>query len=152
MRTPGPATMEQRFKDPSVRPFLAPHPSAKQTDVPARGTEGSIPPSSTGESDANLTFSAQTRPEFRAALENADIDLILADYKLPSDGLFALKLGRTARPDPPFIFVSGTLGEAVELRQVDIHDEPIAFNDTASGRAAPLTRRWRSRKPTEGKG
>ncbi len=28
----------------------------------------------------------QTRAEFLAALENADVDLILADYQLPSSG------------------------------------------------------------------
>ena len=38
---------------------------------------------------------AQTRAEFIAGLENAGINLILADYKLPSfDGLSALKLAR----------------------------------------------------------
>ena len=54
----------------------------------------------------------QTRAEFQAGLEDCGIELILADYKLPSfDGLSALKLALSARPDLPFIFVSGTLGE-----------------------------------------
>ncbi|HMN44014.1 MAG TPA: PAS domain-containing protein [Povalibacter sp.] len=39
-------------------------------------------------------------------------DLILADYTLPGfDGLAALKLVLEWRPDVPFIFVSGSLGE-----------------------------------------
>src|SRR6202011_6016070 len=62
---------------------------------------------------------AQTRAEFVAGLENAAINLILADFKLPSfDGLSALKLALDARPDLPFIFVSGTLGEDVAIEAV----------------------------------
>jgi signal transduction histidine kinase/CheY-like chemotaxis protein len=57
----------------------------------------------------------QTRAEFLTALEGAGFDLILADYKLPSfDGLSALKLAQSARPDLPFIFVSG-FGEEIAI-------------------------------------
>src|SRR6201987_271642 len=57
----------------------------------------------------------QTRAEFVAALEHSGIDLILADYKLPSfDGLSALKLALSARTDLPFIFVSG-FGEEIAI-------------------------------------
>jgi signal transduction histidine kinase/CheY-like chemotaxis protein len=58
----------------------------------------------------------QTRAEFVAALDTGGIDLILADHGLPSfDGISALKLAASARPDLPFIFVSGNLGEELAI-------------------------------------
>ena len=43
-------------------------------------------------------------------------DLILADFSLPSfDGLSAFEIARERRPEVPFIFVSGTLGEEVAI-------------------------------------
>jgi signal transduction histidine kinase/CheY-like chemotaxis protein len=73
-----------------------------------------------GHFDCNITR-AQTRAEFLAALENGGIDLILADYRLPSfDGVSALKLSLSARPDLPFIFVSGTIGEEAAIESLKI--------------------------------
>jgi PAS domain S-box-containing protein len=67
------------------------------------------------------TTRVQTRAEFLAALKNSEIDLIFADYQLPSfDGLSALKLAQSERPDLPFIFVSGTLGEEVAIEALKI--------------------------------
>jgi PAS domain S-box-containing protein len=63
----------------------------------------------------------QTRAEFVAGLEDAGINLILADYRLPSfDGLSALRLAVDTRPDLPFIFVSGALGEEVAIEAIKI--------------------------------
>jgi PAS domain S-box-containing protein len=62
-----------------------------------------------------------TQAAFSASLEQAGIDLILADYSLPSfDGLSALKLAKKACPEVPFIFVSGTLGEEVAIEALKI--------------------------------
>ena len=64
---------------------------------------------------------AQTRAEFLAALDDDAIDLILADYTLPSfDGLSALMLASSARSDLPFIFVSGTLGDEVAVEALKV--------------------------------
>jgi PAS domain S-box-containing protein len=57
-----------------------------------------------------------TQSALMASLQQGRIDLILADYSLPSfDGISALKLAMKACPDVPFIFVSGTLGEEVAI-------------------------------------
>ena len=50
--------------------------------------------------------------EFHDALERQTIDLILSDFTLPGyDGAEALALAREKRPEVPYIFVSGTIGE-----------------------------------------
>jgi PAS domain S-box-containing protein len=83
----------------------------------------------------------QTRAEFVAALEKGDIDLILADYQLPSfDGLSALKLTLSARPDLPFIFVSGTLGEEVAIEALKIGALDYVLK-TGLSRLVPSVRR-----------
>jgi DNA-binding NtrC family response regulator len=62
-----------------------------------------------------------TQAALVASLEQGGIDLILADYSLPSfDGISALKLAMKARPEVPFIFVSGTLGEEVAIEALKI--------------------------------
>jgi sigma-B regulation protein RsbU (phosphoserine phosphatase) len=58
------------------------------------------------------------RAEFQQALLSGNWQLILSDYNVPGyDGSTALSESRTARPDVPFIFVSGAIGEerAIEL-------------------------------------
>src|ERR1700726_515367 len=62
-----------------------------------------------------------TQAALVASLEQGGIDLILADYSLPSfDGISALKFATKACPDVPFIFVSGTLGEEVAIEALKI--------------------------------
>src|ERR1700686_891791 len=62
-----------------------------------------------------------TEASLRDLLKQGGIDLILADYSLPSfDGISALKLAMKACPDVPFIFVSGTLGEEVAIEALKI--------------------------------
>jgi PAS domain S-box-containing protein len=53
----------------------------------------------------------ETREDFLAAL-GEDLDLILSDYTMPGfSGHDALLLAREKRPEVPFLFVSGTIGE-----------------------------------------
>jgi PAS domain S-box-containing protein len=57
-----------------------------------------------------------TRAAFLAALRTGVVDLILADYSLPAfDGIAALHLARDLRPEVPFIFVTGALGEELAI-------------------------------------
>jgi PAS domain S-box-containing protein len=62
-------------------------------------------------SEVTITRAA-SRDDFIAAAEHGRFDIVLADYSLPDfDGLSALTTLREKRPDTPFIFVSGVLGE-----------------------------------------
>src|SRR6266403_260674 len=64
---------------------------------------------------ANLTR-VETEQDLLAALKRESLDLILADYTLPSfDGLSALRIAQQRAPEVPLIFVSGTLGEDVAI-------------------------------------
>ena len=54
----------------------------------------------------------ETREDFIRELADFRPDLILADYSLPSfDGMSALMIAHRQKPDLPFIFVSGAMGE-----------------------------------------
>jgi two-component system, cell cycle sensor histidine kinase and response regulator CckA len=51
-------------------------------------------------------------PEFERMLERSNIDIIISDFTLPSyTGMMALTAARSRRPEIPFIFLSGTIGE-----------------------------------------
>jgi PAS domain S-box-containing protein len=74
-----------------------------------------------GEDVACQVTLVDTRIDFLASLERDDIDLILADYSLPSfDGISALRIAVEKRPEVPFIFVSGTMGEEVAIEALKI--------------------------------
>jgi two-component sensor histidine kinase/CheY-like chemotaxis protein len=58
----------------------------------------------------------ESRKTFVEAMDQEHWDVILADYSLPSfDGISALKLTVEKRPDVPFIFVTGALGEELAV-------------------------------------
>ena len=58
----------------------------------------------------------ETDADFILALKKGGLDLVLADYTLPSfDGLSALAIVKKDWPELPVIFVSGTLGEELAI-------------------------------------
>ena len=68
---------------------------------------------------------AHDEADFVAGLERRDLDIILSDKDLPDyDGLAAATFARAHRPDLPFVFVSGTLGEerVVEMMRAGATD------------------------------
>jgi diguanylate cyclase (GGDEF)-like protein/PAS domain S-box-containing protein len=78
---------------------------------------------------------------FRRRLAESAPDLILSDFTLPGfDGISALEIARAVRPDIPFIFLSGTLGEerAIDALQRGAFDYVLKTN---MARLAPAVRR-----------
>src|SRR5690348_14491337 len=54
----------------------------------------------------------KTPEDFKAALSAENLGVVLSDFRMPKfDGMAALDLTRQLRPDVPFIFLSGTIGE-----------------------------------------
>ena len=83
-------------------------------------------------------------------------DIVLSDFALPHfDGLSALGVVRRMRPDLPFIFVSGTIGEetAIESLRSGAHDYVLKTNlsrlPTAVRRALKDAEERRKRLVTE---
>ena len=83
----------------------------------------------------------ETRAEFEAALRCGTFDLILSDYSLPGfDGQSALELARSLRPDVPFLFVSGTIGEDRAVESLKGGATDFVLKDSFA-RLAPAVRR-----------
>src|SRR5262250_3186328 len=84
---------------------------------------------------------ADTQPGFLAFLQQGGFDLILADYTLPLfDGISALKIAQEIRPEVPFIFVSGTMGEELAIEALKQGATDYVFK-TRLSRIAPSVRR-----------
>ncbi|HEX3989485.1 MAG TPA: histidine kinase [Verrucomicrobiae bacterium] len=69
--------------------------------------------------DGGIGFSivrVQSEPDFVQELDGNPPDVILSDYSMPGfDGHIALGIAQKKRPDIPFIFVTGTMGEEVAI-------------------------------------
>ena len=83
----------------------------------------------------------ETGGDFEAAVRHGDFDLILADYSLPSfDGLSALKMAKETRPEMPFIFVSGAIGEEVAIEALKQGATDYVLKDRLPRLAAAIKR------------
>jgi len=84
---------------------------------------------------------AETQAGFLAFLQLGGFDLILADYTLPLfDGISALKIAQEVRPEVPFIFVSGTMGEELAIEALKMGATDYVFK-TRLSRIGPSVRR-----------
>lgn len=83
----------------------------------------------------------ETRENLIMALRNDAFDLILADYQLPRfSGLEALEIVRNLKPDLPFIFLSGMMGEETAIDSLLLGATDYVLKDRAS-RLVPAIRR-----------
>jgi PAS domain S-box-containing protein len=90
---------------------------------------------------ACVVIRVETEADFVASLEQGGLDLVLADYTLPSfDGMSALKIARRDWPQVPFIFVSGTLDEEVAIEALKIGATDYVFK-TRLSRVVPSVQR-----------
>jgi two-component system cell cycle sensor histidine kinase/response regulator CckA len=63
-----------------------------------------------------VTRQVSSESKFQEALRNGTPDLIICDYSLPGySGKAALTAAQTLRPEVPFIFFSGTIGEEAAI-------------------------------------
>jgi DNA-binding NtrC family response regulator len=73
----------------------------------------------------------ETEQPYLDALHTGDYDIILSDFSLPQfDGMSALALAKRERPNVPFIFLSGTIGEerAIEALRCGAVDYVLKSN------------------------
>jgi signal transduction histidine kinase len=83
----------------------------------------------------------ETRAEAFDKLQNESIDLILADVLLPNfNGMHALEISRALKPDIPFVFVSGTMGEEKAIESLRNGATDYVLKDRLS-RLIPAVRR-----------
>jgi len=83
----------------------------------------------------------ETRAEVFDELEKNSYDLILADCKLPNfSGLRALEIAHALKPEIPFVFVSGTIGEETAIESLRNGATDYVLKDRLT-RLVPAVRR-----------
>jgi len=83
----------------------------------------------------------ETAQSLRAALEEFAPTIVLSDFSLPQfDGMSALRIVREERPDIPFMFVSGTIGEERAIAALHAGAVDYVLKENLA-RLAPAVRR-----------
>ncbi len=83
----------------------------------------------------------ETEAQLRRALEIFDPSLILSDFSLPQfDGMAALRLATELRPEIPFVFFSGTIGEERAIDALKNGATDYVLKGNAKRLAAAVTR------------
>ena len=83
----------------------------------------------------------ETREAFQGALEREQFDLIISDFTIPSfDGLSALTIAGQKRPELPFVFVSGTIGEEAAVESLKRGATDYVLKDRLSRLGASVKR------------
>jgi PAS domain S-box-containing protein len=78
---------------------------------------------------------------FREALDAGGLDLILSDHALPGfDGIRALRMAVERRPEVPFVFVSGSIGEEFAIETLKGGATDYVLKERLA-RLAPAVRR-----------
>ncbi|MGH7143317.1 MAG: PAS domain-containing protein [Planctomycetota bacterium] len=81
------------------------------------------------------------RRDYEEALRIGGFDLILSDYTIPGfDGITALRLAVEQRPEIPFIFISGSIGEDLAIEALKSGATDYVLKDRLT-RLAPSVRR-----------
>jgi PAS domain S-box-containing protein len=87
--------------------------------------------------------------EFESALKDSPVSLILSDFSMPRfSGLSALKIAREQRPDVPFIFVSGTIGEELAVEALRNGATDYVLKDRMARLPAAIKRAMKEREAT----
>ena len=83
----------------------------------------------------------ETRPQLFDELEKGSYDLILSDCKLPTfSGIDALEIAHALKPEIPFVFVSGTIGEEAAIESLRNGATDYVLKDCLA-RLVPAVRR-----------
>lgn len=87
---------------------------------------------------------ADTEEQFRQRLQRSDLDLILSDFTLPEfNGAAALRIARELRPDIPFVYISGTIGEEQAVESLKAGATDYALKNHIDRLAAVIERALR---------